>query len=345
MDPDFLNQLDSHISNIGIDKCWKKQIGDHLIWFSPLTATAQGKVNETLADEDLGINAISETKRITLAHAIVGIDDYDLQEYRDAGPVFSIPGKKKGEKVKVVLDKYIYTKMRVWGNDWLDLAFEIFADLMESFSKENRKDVKFENVKDPQELLVELEMQVAELRKELGMPQLIESEEEPEEEEAQETAEEAQEEPDEAGVALEDFDPFKTAPDTTGSQEEPIPGPAPVAQPTPPEPALVEPVQEAPQNPQAVVSVPTPDPAKLSPIEQAIEQRAHARRAQPQGAVGGRKIIDAKESSLEHPINPTPSVPRDEIVDKPVDRPSGPVKVDKKTKHQSRNPRFKKPDR
>jgi len=191
MDPDFLKQLDDHISNVGIDEYWKRRVGKHLVWFSPLTNIAQGKVNETLATEDLGVNAIAETKIVTLSHAIIGIDEFDLREYRDGNPVFSIPNPRdKTKNIKVTLDKYIHSKISQWGNDWTDLAFDVFADLMETFSKNNRKDVQFDNIKEPREKLNELEMQVAELREELGLPQLVEIETLKEGDEEQEKAQE-----------------------------------------------------------------------------------------------------------------------------------------------------------
>lgn len=346
MDIEFLNQLDNHISNIGIDKVWKRKIGDHIIWFSPLTTNAQAKVNESLADENLGVNTILETKRVTLSNAIVGVDDFDLTEYREAGPVFSIPGKKKDERVKVALDKYIYTKIQHWGNDWFDLAFQVFADLMETFGEENKREIKFENIKDPRDELVELEMRVAQLRRELDMPQLVEGPEvEPTEEQVEEAVREAQETADELGVPLEDFNPFRGSPDTKESQEEHIPRPSAPSKPAPP---AVEPqpihrqIQEAPPNPQATISVPTPDPTKVSPIQQAMVSRAS--RAQAQTAIS-RRVIDAKESSVDRPINPTPSVNTSEVVDTPAEKLEGPVRIDKKTKHQSTNPRFKKPNR
>ena len=348
MDDKFLDELDAHISNIGIDEVWKRKIGKHLIWFSPLTTTAQAKVNETLANEDLGVNAILETKRVTISNVIVGIDDFDLTEYREAGSVFVIRGKKKGEKVKVTLDRYIYEKIKNWGNDWFDLAFQVFADLMETFGENNKKDVKFDNIKDPREELAELELRVSSIRRELGIPQLIEGPEtELTEKEIQEVTEEARKVTRGERTSMDDFDPFKAIPDTTEDQEESIPTPAPAPAPAPapvpalepvPKPVKYQPAQpvQAPINPEAVISIPTPDPSKLSPIQQAMANRAQRAQAQ--------MMINARESSPERPIDPSPSITKEEVIDKPMDKSTAPVKVDK-PRQQSKNPRFKKPNR
>jgi hypothetical protein len=122
------------------------------------------------------MNVINETKRVTLSFSIVGINELDLREYRDNIPRF--PGiSKDGSKVKVTLDRYIYNKMTYWGAQYIDDVFSVFADLIETDQKENLKNIKFENAKDPESELEELQKKVDELREALGKPRLVEEKE------------------------------------------------------------------------------------------------------------------------------------------------------------------------
>jgi hypothetical protein len=82
------------------------------------------------------------------------------------------------------LHKYLSHKMEEWGIEWVDSAFEVFADIMETLKKENLKEVKFDNARSKQEELAELEEKVNDLRTELKMPRLVEEKPEPEEAEA-----------------------------------------------------------------------------------------------------------------------------------------------------------------
>ncbi len=172
MDVDFLQELDQAISNVGIDIIWKRTIRGVTVWLSPISMTNQQKVTETMGKDELGINVVNESKRVTLSHAIVGINEHDLSTYRDSGPVFQIPGKD-GKSVKVDLGKYVYHKIGGWGAQFIDDIFTVYADLMETLQKENLKDIKFENTKDPKQELLEYMIKVVELRGQLGMPALI----------------------------------------------------------------------------------------------------------------------------------------------------------------------------
>lgn len=174
MDQEFLQQLEEQFTNVGVEKIWKRKIGERTIWFSPISNVGQEKVNQTLSRQDLGPNILIESKKVTLSFSIVGIDDVDLTDYRNAGPVFPSVNKE-GKTVKVSLDMYIYNKFRTWGGQFIEDAFDIFADLMETYTKENLKDIKFDNAKDPAVELAELEERVSELRKVLGKPDLVES--------------------------------------------------------------------------------------------------------------------------------------------------------------------------
>lgn len=172
MDLDFISELEEAISNVGTDTIWKREIGGVLIWISPISLSAQEKVSERVSKlEDVIV--ISESKRLTLSHSIVGIKEFDLSQYRNAGPLFPIRDKE-GKVIKVTLDRYVYEKLGQWGAEFLDNLFSVYADLMESFGKENLKDIKFENAKSPHEELAELESRVHEMRDQLGMLPLVE---------------------------------------------------------------------------------------------------------------------------------------------------------------------------
>ena len=228
---DFLADLERNITNLGSSKYWKKQIGDVVLWLSPITLHGQERVNEILANsENLGMNVINETKRVTLSFSIVGINDIDLREYRNNQPIFPSIGKD-GKPTKVALDKYIYNKMQAWSSQFIDDVFSVMADLIQTEQKENLKNIKFENAKDPEEELAELESRVAELRENLGKPQLVEAKKVEEKE------------PEEAPVINQlpsrdvvevDFDPFakvtKQAPASVPGQSQPqVPIPQPQA--------------------------------------------------------------------------------------------------------------------
>jgi hypothetical protein len=203
MDQEFLQQLEKALSYVGTDKVWSRIVGGRELQFSPIPVPGQEKVNETLANPGLGPNTILESKRITLSYGIIGIDKINLAEYRDAGPIFPSVGRD-GKPIKVTLDRYIYDKIKTWGGQFVDDVFQVYADLLESHQKENLKEIKFENAKDPEVELLELEARVSELRKMLGKPQLVDAVQQtkPEETETEETTTEP-----------EGFDPFAKVPD------------------------------------------------------------------------------------------------------------------------------------
>lgn len=174
MDEDFLRQLDEALTNVGSDKYWERKIGGHVVWLSPVPFKSQHKINELLANENLGPNVIGEVKRMTMAYSIVGFDGFDLRPYRDESPKFKIYDHREKKNVKVALHKYLYGKIEDWGTEWVDSAFEVFADILETIRKENLKEIKFDNAKDSKEELAELEEKVRDLRDELGMPPLVE---------------------------------------------------------------------------------------------------------------------------------------------------------------------------
>lgn len=174
MDQEFFDELDRAITDVGTNTVWKRQIGDLLIWISPITADAQDKVNEVTMNPALGAAVVSMSKKSTLSHAIVGINTIDLTSYRNVPPMFPST-RRDGKITKVSLDKYLFNKMAGWSAHFIDDVFAVYADLTESFQKNNLKEIKFENAKHPIQELQELEARAAEIRSELGMTPLVET--------------------------------------------------------------------------------------------------------------------------------------------------------------------------
>jgi len=202
---DFFSELERNLTNVGSSKYWKKEVGDIVIWLSPITTFGQEKVNDLLVNTDsLGLNIINETKRVSLSFSIVGINDIDLREFRDTVPRFPVQGRD-GKATKVSLDKFIYHKMNSWSAQYIDDLFSVLTDCLESEQKENLKNIKFENAKDPVEELKELEEKAAEIRSNLGMPKMVEYKETPKPEPTPEKEVEAVSETSEVSP---EFDPF-----------------------------------------------------------------------------------------------------------------------------------------
>ncbi len=279
MDDSFFKDLDEHITNVGTDKYWKKKIGNIVLWFSPIPYTGQLRANETLAklsqlkNDESGIDAIQETKRITLSHSIVGFDEYDLRKFRFDGPCILV----NDSTLKIELHKYIYQKMAGWDSEFVDVAFDVFADLSETNRKEILKDVTFDNIKDYREELEELETKAANLRDQLDMPQMTEiskiNEEEDNEEEDNINKEKSEN----------DFDPFKIIKiDEEVYASDTIP-------------------------PTSLISN---EPDKISPIQKELESRK-IKEAQSDTLINGEKDI---VSTADNPHGSIPSVP-DEIIE------------------------------
>jgi hypothetical protein len=310
MDSDILQELDAKLSNIGHDQIWKRSIGGRIIWFISPSQTENMRINEIMSDETLGIHVLSEVKRVTLAFAIVGIDDIDLREYKVFGPIYD---SKTDKSIKVTKDKYLYIKMGAWGAQFMDDAFRVFSDVMSSYEKENLKEVKFENSKDPREELIELESRTTEIRLQLGMAPLVEAKEltvSPEEiEEAEEKEqEEASREQEKVESASPPFDPFKTVRRPVSAREE-------VA----PEPVFVQPsrTQSVPSN-----------------INPSILQRASEF-----AEIEGLGKINVPAGVIPHIANPSNI---NEILDKPSSIPNtDPVIID--PVRFAKNPRFNPP--
>lgn len=331
MDEAFLQELDAHITNVGTDKCWKRVIGGLEIWFSPIPYTAQIKANETIVNENLGTAAVQETKRIALSHSIVGFDKFDLRKYRNAGPTFPMAVTERGRDgesvrkfVKVELSKYIYEKIAGWDSELVDLAFEVFADLMESNKKEAVKDVKFENAKEPADELAELEIRASEIREQLGMPQMVEASGESNELQFEEPGRDLQEqepsglpeqepERDPEPTQGEDFDPFRTV-------QKPVDRPDP------------EPVRSVP--------VPEPQPRKMSAIDLELERRGQGPVAVQPSVQPAIPAQVGSTSSPDRPYEAQPSVDVGVVEQQGERKVVDPPKIDRKPGGQSKNPRF-----
>lgn len=343
MDDDFFEELDRKVSNPVADVSWERTIGGVDIVFAPIDFEHQAKVNETLQRDDLGTQVLQETKRISMAAAIVGVNGMDLRKL--SGKKLIIQGRD-GKKKSVDVAGYMYEKMRGWDSEFLDACFSVFADLMDSHRKKLVDAVAFENAKDPREELLELEARAAEIREGLEMPPLVEVGSEAARTESDFTPEDREELEDQEAP---DFDPFEVQP-----PPEAPPSPAPPQAPSdeslePPledipeeafqaaargeKPSLSDgiPVQARPEQPYAPPPVPQPPPGKKqeqSPIQRAIA----AREAGPNRVIRGR--VDIKGHKAQ------PSVEQ-EVVEHPAERVHTQApKIDRDPAVQNRNPRF-----
>ena len=142
MEPDFISDLDTTLSNVGTDVHWKRKVGSLELWISPLSITGQEKVTAAVNKAELGTNIVGESKRVTLSNSIVGVNEKDLRSYRGGAPAF--PSRtKEGKLVNVRLEEYLYSKMANWSAQYIDDVFAVYADLMETFSKENKFEMRY----------------------------------------------------------------------------------------------------------------------------------------------------------------------------------------------------------
>lgn len=339
MDADFFKELEESISNAGTDEVWERTIGGRRILLSPISFVGQGKVQEALSNKDFGSNIIGESKRITLSHAIVGMDKFDLSKHRIAGPVFGPVQMPGGKSLKVDLPTYIYLKMANWGSQFVDDIFNVFADLMETHAKENVKEVKFENAKNPVDELGDLMVRVTELRVQLGMSPLVEgkSVEENEVEDFNEEQAERARESEEAAErqkkesSAESFDPFRTMqvddmPPRGSNPRQPVIPPPPVRSPitSPPPPEAVDAYVPRTPDPVPVTTVPVVIPQNMRRTHQVAEAEGHTPVSTPQS-----------------PFVASPSISH-EVIEAPAARSqASPPVIDPKA--FGRNPRFNPP--
>lgn len=159
---DNLEELESLLDSVGSNVVWKRKIGERLIWLSPISFVAQEKVTEVLTSGN-GISGLSDSKRLTLSFAIVGIEDKDFSGYLKRGAVF--PGLNN---TKTTFDRYLYHKLGDWGGQYVDDIFTVYADLMDEFQRQNLANVKFESMNSVQEELSEAEEKVSKLKQSMA---------------------------------------------------------------------------------------------------------------------------------------------------------------------------------
>lgn len=300
MDDKFLQELETELTDVGVDEVWKKQIGNKLIWLSPVTSTGNGKVFNVMSSDDAGPYRLFEAKKISLSYAIIGVGKTDLRPYRHSGPTFPVLDPRVGEKVKVDLPTYILHLMSGWGHDFIEIAFDILVDSMETYKKVLLKDITFDNVKDPMTELAELEDRAAVIREQLNLPPKVEmktddshpddvhSDDEDLTDGGPSEASPEPEEPEEAKTA---FSPFDRVPEPKKPQEESFSSPPVRTVPVPMVPAI--PQQMGPQGLQGTTvdrtsqysaiegSVDNPFKATPSVAQEVVEQSARGRAPLP----------------------------------------------------------------
>ncbi len=354
LDEDIIADLDRHLSNVNSEKYWPRKIGDLEIWFSTVSFEHSNLAKKSLQQEEFGLE---ETKRVTLSAAIVGVNGLDLRQARTQDKPIKVKGAD-GKFKFLSLQEFIYQRIAKWDAEFVDLAYEVFADLMASHNKEMAKDIVFENARTPLEELEELEERVANARQKLGLPPLVEaqrldgqaSEDGPVEVSApdpvpdpvpvpvpEDDFSEESEQPAPPGAidfegSEEDFNPFQAvkAGAARVQRREPPADPQPARPPRADVAVLEE--DDLPIPPRrSAPAVPVPDPPSAEPrtpsaIEVALEQR---RRSSP----------------LAHGVSAhvaQPSVPA-EVIEKPAARAQvAPPSLDPKAAQQSRNPRFRR---
>ncbi len=326
MDEDILAELDKKLSNVNLDKTWTKKIGDHEVVFTTLDYVQLTKTKAAL--EKGGDNTVDEVKRLTLAGSIVGFDGADLSSYRTSGKTLKVRGKD-GKAELIDLSEFLYRKIAGWDGEFIDLAFEVFSDIMDGHRKSMVKDIKFENARSAEEELEALEERAASIRQGMGLPPLVPAarldSDDGEEEGRRESRPPAPElripdleddaEPAPPGAASfvgdeEDFDPFAAIRSAV----------APMARPPAPAPA------PAPSSPPASLDVPVPVPSR-SPARV------------PSDASRAVKMIDG----VPVPVHVAqPSVSSD-VLDSPASRTHADFpSIDVKPSSQNRNPRFRR---
>lgn len=329
MDIELLKSLEEKVTNIGSDELYKKQIGNFLIWFSPLTYTDQGFVQAALSATEENLNSINDAKLKALSRSIVGIDDIDLRPYRNGSKVFEISDLSPGNRNKVVkvdLAKYIENKIMGWGQDFVDVAFDVYVDVSESTKKQFLSNVIFDNTKDPRVELAELETKVHELRSQLGLPLLEEKagtqyknlQGEPQEVEHDGPVPDiaSKEYVSEEEVAEETIEQFASEEDILESVDAPV----------------TDVVVEVP-----VRSIPVASPTNVgnsNPIDNALLARRNTSRPV-------RQVPPNAISSHDKPFDATPSVNMDEVIENRSQVPTNRFRTDPSVTSQSVNPRFK----
>lgn len=308
MEIDIFDELDAKLSNLGCETIWKRKIGNYLIWISPPNQEAQMMINETMANTDFGVHAISEIKRTSLSFAIVGIDGVDLSKYDQFGPF------KKGDKqYYLTRQKYLHEKIKKWGAQYIDDVFKVFSDLMETHEKDNLKDIHFENLKEPREELDELEVRAAEIRSRMGLPPLKESA--PITLDMVEERENTKEEPEQT---TSDANPFNAVPPDVLEKAESTPL------------LRVDQAQVKVKPIQVPDEIPVEKPKGVTRIDEKLE------------AIQAEMAASAALGSQANPHQSLPSIAQ-EVIDQPSSRIDPKQVIIDRVPTQNVNPRFAKP--
>lgn len=339
---DILKQIEESLSCVGSDETWTREVFGRDVIFAPISFTGQAKVQEALASSEQNVNFVNDTKRVTMSHAIVGIDNLNLIEFRDAGSIFG-PIKVKGQDMKVGLAAYIHHKMASWGQEFIDTAFAIYADEVETRNKKNLEGVVFQNVKSPEEELADLMVRVTELRYLLKMPPLVEAGPEDEVDDTPKGREDPEEEPADEDDGKEevdnDFDPFKSV------RVPPTPRPAPIPRPA----SMPEADHEVPSIPTSGMVPQQEVPSHLPTRLQAQKSRAPINLpSTPPATLQRATQIAELEGDLPFSPNSSPSSPfvtshHDEVIEAPASRERVAPPIIDKLQKPSLNPRFQAP--
>jgi len=206
---------------------------------------------------------------------------------------------------------------------------------METHGKNNVREVKFENAKNPADELGDLMVRVTELRIQLGLPELVEKSVAPTEDEAEAFEETIREqaEADAPKPRVEEpeqsFDPFKTVQVTPAA---PRPSSRPSAPPAPSSPSVS--VSPPPPVPDPVVTVPVP-----APPSNRVQMGSLPPRARQLADIEGH----TPQSSPQNPYVASPSVEQ-AVIERPQREIGGQVSAPVIDPIQfGRNPRFNPP--
>lgn len=168
---DFLESIDKAFTSIGMERRWTRRIAGRDFTFMPITYTGSHRWKDSVIQSVESTNSILDSRRIMLSEAIVGIGDIDFSNIDPSEKIFkvTVDGKSRAMNIR----EYLAHKMLGWDSQLIEDIFNVYADITESFSTENLKDVVFENVRDPKARLADLTSQVNELRSELNLEPLI----------------------------------------------------------------------------------------------------------------------------------------------------------------------------
>lgn len=168
---DFLESIDKAFTSIGMEKRWVRVIAGRKFIFGPISYTGSHRWKDTILQSIESANTVLDSRRIMLSEAIMGVDDIDFSGIDPSEKKFQVrvDGKVRAMNIR----EYLAHKMLDWDSQLIEDMFNVYADITQSMSSDNLKEVVFENVRDPRAMLVDLTSQVNELRAELNLEPLI----------------------------------------------------------------------------------------------------------------------------------------------------------------------------